>query len=74
MTVYSTPACTWCNTLRSYLKDRKINYRDIDVSVDQNAAEQMVNKSGQQGVPQIDIDGQVVVGFDKMRIDNLLES
>ena len=74
ITVYSTPACTWCNTLKSYLKDRKINYRDIDVSVDQNAAEQMVNKSGQQGVPQIDIDGQVVVGFDKMRIDNLLES
>jgi len=71
--VYSTPTCTWCNTLKSYLKERKVNFRDIDVSMDQKAAEQMVNKSGQQGVPQTDIDGQVIVGFDKNRIDNLLE-
>lgn len=73
ITVYSTPTCTWCNTLKSYLKERKIPFRDIDVSVDQKAAEQMVNKSGQQGVPQTDIDGQIIVGFDKKRIDSLLE-
>lgn len=73
VTVYSTPTCTWCNTLKSYLRERKVNFRDIDVSVDQKAAEQMVNKSGQQGVPQTHIDGQIVIGFDKNRIDNLLE-
>lgn len=73
VTVYSTPTCTWCNTLKSYLKERKIQFRDIDVSVNQKAAEQMVNKSGQQGVPLTDIDGQIIVGFDKKRIDCLLE-
>ena len=73
VTVYSTPTCTWCNTLKSYLKEKNIRFRDIDVSVDQKAAEQMVNKSGQQGVPQTDIDGQIIVGFDKKRIDSLLK-
>jgi len=73
VTVYSTPSCTWCNTLKTYLKERKIHFRDIDVSSDQKAAEQMVNKSGQQGVPQTDIDGQIIIGFDKKRIDSLLE-
>lgn len=74
VTVYSTPSCTWCNTLKAYLKERKVQFRDIDVSADQKAAEQMVNKSGQQGVPQTDIDGQLIIGFDKKRIDSLLES
>jgi len=73
VTVYSTPACSWCNTLKSYLKERKVQFRDIDVSLDQKAAEKMVNKSGQQGVPQTEIDGQIIVGFDKKRIDSLLE-
>ena len=73
VTVYSTPACSWCNTLKSFLKERKVQFRDIDVSLDQKAAEQMVNKSGQQGVPQTEIDGQIIVGFDKKRIDSLLE-
>ncbi|MBN1388644.1 MAG: glutathione S-transferase N-terminal domain-containing protein [Bacteroidales bacterium] len=71
--VYSTPACPWCNTLKTYLRERKIQFRDVDVSVDQKAAEQMVNKSGHQGVPQADIDGHIIVGFDKKKIDSLLE-
>lgn len=73
VTVYSTPACSWCNTLKSYLRERKIPFRDIDVSADHSAAERMVNKSGQQGVPQTEINGQIIVGFDKEKIDNLLE-
>lgn len=74
ITVYSTPTCTWCNTLKTYLKERKVQFRDIDVSADPKAAEQMVNKSGQQGVPQTDIDGQVIIGFDKNKIDILLKN
>ena len=70
--VYSTPTCTWCNTLKSYLKQQKVRFRDIDVSRDQNAAKEMVNRSGQQGVPQTDINGQMIVGFDKTRINQLL--
>jgi glutaredoxin-like YruB-family protein len=72
VTVYSTPTCTWCNTLKRHLDQFGIRYKDIDVSKDQKAAEAMVKKSGQQGVPQTDINGQIIVGFDKMRINSLL--
>jgi len=70
--VYSTPTCTWCNTLKSYLKQHKVRFRDIDVSRDQQAATEMSNRSGQQGVPQTDINGQMIVGFDKTKINQLL--
>ena len=72
VTVYSTPTCSWCNTLKTYLKKNGIRFRDIDVSKDQKAAEAMVARSGQQGVPQTDINGEIIVGFDKNRINTLL--
>ncbi len=72
VTVYSTPSCSWCTTLKRHLDQYGIRYRDVDVSKDQKAAEQMVKKSGQQGVPQTDINGQFIVGFDKVKINNLL--
>jgi glutaredoxin-like YruB-family protein len=70
--VYSTPTCSWCNTLKTYLRKNNIIFRDIDVSLDDSAAKAMVQRSGQQGVPQSLIDGQVVVGFDKAKINTLL--
>lgn len=73
VTVYSTPTCSWCNTLKTYLRKNRIPYTDVDVSRDQHAAEEMVRRSGQQGVPQTDIDGEIIVGFDKKRINELLE-
>ncbi len=72
VTVYSTPSCSWCTTLKNYLRDHRINFRDIDVSSDEEMARQMVRKSGQQGVPQTDINGQIIVGFDRQRINQLL--
>jgi len=72
VTVYSTPTCSWCNTLKTHLKKNGIRYNDIDVSKDQQAAQEMQRKSGQMGVPQTDIEGQIIVGFDKTRINNLL--
>lgn len=71
--VYSTPTCSWCTTLKRHLDAHQVRYREIDVSKDQKAAEAMVRKSGQQGVPQTEINGQVVVGFDKSRLNRLLE-
>jgi glutaredoxin-like YruB-family protein len=71
--VYSTPTCSWCNTLKAYLRKNNIRFRDVDVSKDQSAAEKMVQKSGQQGVPQTEINGQIIVGFDKTKINQLLE-
>ena len=73
VTVYSTPTCPHCNTLKEYLRKMKIHFRDIDVSQDQQRAQELVQKTGQQGVPQTDINGQFVVGFDKQRINQLLE-
>ncbi len=70
--VYSTPSCSWCNTLKTHLRTNNIKFTDIDVSKNQQAAEQMVRRSGQQGVPQTDIGGQIVIGFDKNKINSLL--
>jgi len=72
VTVYSTPTCSWCTTLKTHLKKNGIRYSDVDVSKDQNAAEAMRKRSGQQGVPQTDIGGEMIVGFDKNRINTLL--
>ncbi len=72
VTVYSTPTCTWCKTLKTHLKKNGIHFTDIDVSKDQKAAEAMVSRSGQQGVPQTNIAGEIVIGFDKQRINTLL--
>ena len=73
VTVYSTPSCSWCTTLKKHLNRNGIQYREVDVSKDQKAAEAMVRKSGQQGVPQTDINGKMIVGFDKKKINALLE-
>ncbi|MGQ8338509.1 glutaredoxin domain-containing protein [Sunxiuqinia sp. A32] len=71
--VYTTPTCSWCNTLKGYLRSAQITFKEIDVSRDQNMAQKMVQKSGQQGVPQTEINGQMIVGFDRDRINKLLE-
>ena len=71
--VYTTPACSWCTTLKTYLDQQQIQYREINVAADTSAAEVMVRKSGQQGVPQTEINGQMIVGFDRARINQLLE-
>lgn len=72
VTVYTTPTCTWCTTIKRHLQENGIQYREIDVSRDQKAAEELVRRSGQQGVPQTDINGEIIVGFDKTRLNTLL--
>jgi glutaredoxin-like YruB-family protein len=73
VTVYTTPTCSWCTTLKSYLNKSNIRYTEIDVSNNEEAAREMVSRSGQQGVPQTLIGGEMIVGFDKSRINRLLE-
>ena len=73
VTVYSTPTCSWCNTLKTWLRKNNVPYIDVDVSRDQKASEEMVRRSGQQGVPQTDINGSIVVGFDQNKLKQLLE-
>jgi len=70
--IYSTPTCPYCIRAKQYLKDNNIAFEDIDVSSNEQAGEEMIEKSGQMGVPVLDIDGQIIVGFDKARIARIL--
>ncbi len=71
--VYTTPSCPWCTTLKNHLRQNGIRYEEIDVASDANAAEEMTRKSGQRGVPQCEIEGEMIVGFDKAKINRLLD-
>jgi len=70
--VYSTPSCPWCTVAKNYLRKRNVQFEDIDVSRDRTAAMEMVQKSGQRGVPVLDINGSIIVGFDQAAIDSLI--
>lgn len=72
VTIYSTPTCSWCQVAKDHLREKGITFEDVDVSTDMSRAKEMVEKSGQYGVPVIDIDGDIIVGFDRSRIDSLL--
>jgi glutaredoxin-like YruB-family protein len=71
--VFSTPTCSWCRRLKNYLKENGIRYINVDVSRDTKAAQDMIRKTRKQGVPQVWINNVPVVGFDKQKIDRLLE-
>jgi glutaredoxin-like YruB-family protein len=71
--VYSTPACPWCLKAKSFLKEKGIEFEDIDVSTNHEAAHEMMEKSGQMGVPVLDINGTIIVGFDVEKIKSLLK-
>jgi glutaredoxin-like YruB-family protein len=73
VTIYTSPTCSWCETVKDYLRAREIDFEEIDVSADMDRAQELVERSGQYGVPVVDIDGEMVVGFDRPRIDALLE-
>jgi len=70
--VYSTPTCPWCMKVKDFLREHKIKFENIDVSVDINGAREMVKKSGQMGVPVIDLNGEIVVGFDEEKLKRIL--
>ncbi len=72
--IYSTPTCKWCNVLKEHLDSNNVRYVDIDVSKDTKGALEMIKKSGQRAVPVIDIDGNIIVGYDKEYIDKLLNA
>ena len=70
--IYTTPTCSWCARTKEFFKEHNVEYEEVDVSTDQKAAEHMVEKSGQMGVPVTEIDGQIVVGFDEPKLKKLL--
>ena len=70
--VYSTPSCAYCVTLKNFLTEKGVEFEAIDVSEKETDLQEMIDKSGQMGVPVMDIDGQIVVGFNKNKIMELL--
>jgi glutaredoxin 3 len=71
--VYSTQSCQYCTMVKDFLKEKNIEFEDIDVGANHDKAEEMVKKSGQMGVPVIEIDGSIIVGFNKSKIEEALE-
>ncbi len=70
--VFTTPTCPWCTRAKAYLRERHVPFREVDVARDAAAARDLVRRTGQTGVPVVEIDGKPIVGFDKSQIDRLL--
>ena len=70
--VFTTPTCPWCNRAKSYLRSRGVAFKEVDVSRDARTANDLVRRTGQMGVPVIEIDGRAIVGFDQRQVDRLL--
>jgi len=73
VTIYTTPTCGFCKMAKGFFREHNVEYTEKDVTQDQAAQQEMVDKSGQFGVPVIDIDGEIVVGFDKAKLTTLLK-
>jgi glutaredoxin 3 len=72
VTVYSTPVCPYCIMLKQFLKDNNVTYTEKNVAADREAANEMIEKSGQLGVPVVQIDDKIIIGFDRATIKQLL--
>ncbi|HQB84819.1 MAG TPA: glutaredoxin domain-containing protein [Candidatus Pacearchaeota archaeon] len=66
--VYSTPTCVYCVTLKEFFKEKGVEFEDVDVSLNEEAAREMIMKTGQMGVPVVEIGEEVIVGFDRDKI------
>lgn len=70
--VFTSPTCGYCNAVKQYLRQNGIRFKEVDVSRDRHAARDMMRRSGQMGVPVVDIEGKIVVGFNRPKIAKLL--
>ena len=70
--MYSTPSCPWCHKLKEFLNEKSIQFIDVDISDDMSKAQEMIKKSGEMGVPQIEINDKTIVGFNQEAIERAL--
>ncbi len=70
--IYTTPTCAYCHAEKEFFKAHNIEFQEFDVFADTKAREEMINKTGQLGVPVTDIDGKIIIGFDRGKISQLL--
>lgn len=72
VTIYSTPTCAYCKMAKEFFKENKVAFNEINVAEDSQAAQEMIRKSGQSGVPVIEVNGNMIVGFDKPALKKAL--
>lgn len=72
VTVYTTPTCSFCKATKHYLREKRVRFREVDVSRDAHAADEMARRTGRRAVPVIDANGTLIVGFDKRRLNAAL--
>ncbi len=65
VTIYTTPTCVYCRHTKEFFKQNNVQYKEVNVAADEQAATKMIEKSGQMGVPVIEVDGKIIVGYDK---------
>lgn len=70
--IYTTSTCPYCAMLKAFLKEKNISFKELDVGEDRDALKEMREKSGQMGVPVVDIEGKIIVGFDREAISREL--
>lgn len=73
VTIYTTTSCPYCVMAKEYFKSKNIKYKEVNVQEDHKAAEEMIEKSGQMGVPVIEIDGKIIIGFNKPEIEKVIK-
>lgn len=71
--VFTTPRCSWCRKVKSYLRKNRVRFKDVDITKDERAARDIVRKTGQKGVPVTLVNNRPVIGFDKKKLDRLLD-
>ncbi|MGL4949438.1 MAG: glutaredoxin domain-containing protein [Anaeroplasmataceae bacterium] len=71
--VYTTNTCPWCDKVKNYLKGKEVSFEELNVQDDMSAREEMVSKSKQMGVPVLDINGDIIIGFDRNAIESALK-
>lgn len=74
VTIYSTPTCHFCHAAKDFMTENNVEFTEVDVSVDTEQRQQMIEMTGQMGVPVIRIDDDVVIGFDEAKVKELLDS
>ncbi len=73
VSIYSTPTCPYCNMAKQFLNENKIEFENYDVSSDTAKAQEMIDKSGQMGVPVVDVNGRILVGYRPAEIESALK-
>jgi len=71
--IYTTPTCPWCKKTKEFFKENNVVYEEVDVTANQEAQKEMMDKSGQMGVPVIEIDGKIIVGYDVDKLKKALK-